>query len=66
MTDWIKCKDKLPEDQVRVLIFTKYKGDAIAKRCGNGDWYLDKNDYLAVYHANEVTHWMPLPNDPEE
>jgi len=48
------------------LIFTKYKGNAIAKRCGNGDWYLDKNDYLAVYHANEVTHWMPLPNDPEE
>lgn len=59
--DWISVRDRLPEDQVEVLVATRSK---------NGVRNIDKG-YLAIDHfihrgCAEVTHWMPLPEPPKE
>ena len=59
--DWISVRDRLPEDQVEVLVATRSK---------NGVRNIDKG-YLAIDHfihrgRAEVTHWMPLPELPKE
>lgn len=59
--DWISVRDRLPEDQVEVLVATRSK---------NGVRNIDKG-YLAIDHfihrgCAEVTHWMPMPALPKE
>lgn len=59
--EWISVRDRLPEDQVEVLVATRSK---------NGVRNIDKG-YLAIDHfihrgCAEVTHWMPLPALPKE
>ena len=59
--EWISVRDRLPEDQVEVLVATRSK---------NGVRNIDKG-YLAIDHFihrghAEVTHWMPLPELPKE
>jgi hypothetical protein len=59
--EWISVRDRLPEDQVEVLVATRSK---------NGVRNIDKG-YLAIDHFihrghAEVTHWMPLPEPPKE
>ena len=59
--EWIRVRDRLPEDQVEVLVATRSK---------NGVRNIDKG-YLAIDHfihrgRAEVTHWMPLPEPPKE
>lgn len=59
---WISVDDKLPEDDARYLCYTI---DALCEVCiyyGDGEW-------IAPDFANwtrYVTHWMPLPEPPEE
>ena len=57
--EWISVKDKLPEKDVRVLVYlktdrsyTKIDTDRLDDR-GFVRWF------------NDVTHWMPLPEPPE-
>ena len=57
--NWISVRDRLPEDQVEVLVATRSK---------NGVRNIDQG-YLAIDHflhrgRAEVTHWMPLPEPP--
>lgn len=59
--EWISVRDRLPEDQVEVLVATRSK---------NGVRNIDKG-YLAIDHfihrgCAEVTHWMPMPALPKE
>lgn len=59
--DWISVRDRLPEDQVEVLVATRSK---------NGVRNIDKG-YLAIDHfihrgRAEVTHWLPMPEPPKE
>jgi hypothetical protein len=61
LMNWISVRDRLPEDQVEVLVATRSK---------NGVRNIDKG-YLAIDHfihrgRAEVTHWMPLPELPKE
>ena len=61
LMNWISVRDRLPEDQVEVLVATRSK---------NGVRNIDKG-YLAIDHfihrgRAEVTHWMPLPEFPKE
>ena len=61
ISEWISVRDRLPEDQVEVLVATRSK---------NGVRNIDKG-YLAIDHfihrgCAEVTHWMPLPEPPKE
>ncbi|MGN0787103.1 MAG: DUF551 domain-containing protein [Christensenellales bacterium] len=61
LNEWISVKDKLPEDQVEVLVLT---------RSMKGMRNVDKG-YLSIDHfihrgRAQVTHWMPMPEPPEK
>lgn len=60
MCEWISVKDRLPDEDVRVLVYldsdrsyTKIDTD----RRFEGKW---------VRWGYDVTHWMPLPELPTE
>ncbi|MDO4648090.1 MAG: DUF551 domain-containing protein [Eubacteriales bacterium] len=58
---WIPCSERLPEEESGVLVLTKTK---------KGFQNIDKGfllDGRFVHRGTaEVTHWMPLPELPEE
>ena len=57
MQEWFSVKDRLPEKPMKCLVYTKrgeYGGYEIT--------YYNEGFYLQ--YAN-VTHWMPLPDEPE-
>lgn len=56
---WIKCSERLPKPNTRVLICSREKEVGVAlyqELIGFG--------YIPLY--GEVTHWKPLPQPPEE
>ena len=54
MSKWISVRDKLPEPFVNVVVFSKSQGVGM-------DYYDGK-----YWGFDDVTHWMPLPEPPEE
>lgn len=63
-SEWISVKERLPERFEHVLVYCKkHRGDIFVS-CGyrydNTGWYVD-----GIY-TTVVTHWMPLPEPPEE
>jgi hypothetical protein len=64
MSAWISVEERLPDDGDSVLIFHK-SGDMFTAwyRTWNEDW-CDYNGFLVG--EDEVTHWQPLPEPPEE
>ena len=64
MTDWISVKTRLPYGNEDVLVWVVWP-----TRAGNVDTsFLDEEGNWAMGSAKrfEVTHWMPLPEGPEE
>lgn len=53
-TRWIPCSERLPEAGAEVLVFSRSRGIAV-------DYY-DR----CLFGYADVTHWMPLPEPPEE
>ena len=73
---WISVKDRLPEEGVRVLAVKKLKDgrrDLALATCipeyKHHD-YVTGEDVVEPYWVcggnNNITHWMPLPEMPEE
>ena len=73
---WIPVTERLPEEEQTVLvvrIFLGVKGQVppsvyveIAERIGD-DWCADSDEYkIARSRHTNPTHWMPLPEPPEE
>lgn len=76
---WIKCEDKLPAEG-ECLVFTDYLHPRIEMAyytdclekvdkwdfagVKRGGFY--KSDSEGDYEIARVTHWMPLPDPPEE
>ena len=60
---WTSVKERLPEDDDHYLVWSSYNGCAeVAMYWGDGEWLTD--DIVNI--TRMVTHWMPLPEPPEE
>lgn len=78
--NWISVKDRLPDDHERVLVRLRGAGyDTEKSRIEIatftiGDFFLYykyrdsmTNDLFTIpYCVDRVTHWMPLPEPPED
>lgn len=75
MNKWISVKDRLPEEEVPVLVtYLSYNtGEPITNSIaifseGEWYWYTDPdNDYIEQGPVIvEITHWMPLPEPADD
>lgn len=66
---WISCSDRMPEDTKMLLAFSQ--GQIVA---AYWNWVMSPIDYkkyraftyLSGNILDDVTHWMPLPEPPEQ
>ena len=66
---WISCIDRMPEDTKMLLAFSQ--GEIVA---AYWNWVVNPIDYkkyraftyLSGHILDDVTHWMPLPEPPQE
>ncbi|MGS5037849.1 DUF551 domain-containing protein [Escherichia coli] len=66
---WISCSERMPEDTKMLLAFSQ--GQIVA---AYWNWVMSPIDYkkyraftyLSGYILDDVTHWMPLPEPPQE
>lgn len=68
---WISVNDRIPEQDVYVLCyytdFGKHQYQTVGKLwSANGKWDLDIDSEYDIEDEKVVTHWMPLPEPPEE
>ncbi|EHX2555132.1 DUF551 domain-containing protein [Escherichia coli] len=67
---WISCSERMPDDKQYVWFFGESRGFAGRDTFeGYYDW--SRNKWWAVTDigeepASKVTHWMPLPEPPQE
>ena len=69
--EWVKCADRLPEKGVVVLVFVDYAYHAIKPSTLTAHWTgstfkIGPNSVNFNCDAPVVTHWMPLPQPPEQ
>ena len=71
MDDWISVEERLPEVRTAVLVKDKdYSEPLLGYRCrepyeGKPNWFC-VNTWQKGYRDTTITHWMPLPEPPEE
>jgi len=65
MTEWISVNDKLPNDGEHVLIYSR-KSIYIKLYENNIFYDGDTYCYCPVGLIEEVSHWMPLPEPPND
>lgn len=70
---WISVKDRLPEEDVAVLVYGQILNDppdviGVRRRyIGDQEWkYTWESEDGFIYREDDVTHWMPLPEPPKE
>lgn len=59
MSEWISVKERLPEESTNVLVV--HDGGRVTI-----EWMLSSRKFLYEEIYGYVTHWMPLPEPPEE
>ena len=71
--EWINCKDKLPPEELAVIIYVPSKnghyifiGSIIPENDREKDyfWAVAMSEDLE-FLKEQVTHWMPLPDAPK-
>ncbi len=71
MTEWISVKDRLPKRETEVLGYFKHGKIYVVAQCSWRDnicneWHFSPASYDPdSAEFEELTHWMPLPNPPE-
>ena len=61
---WIPVTERLPEEWVAVLVWSKYGFCEVAVYLGiPGKWRITWNHEL--FEVESITHWMPLPEPPK-
>jgi hypothetical protein len=72
MPQWVSVKDRLPEEDIAVLVYGQVLNDPPdvigVRRRYNGDqeWkHTWESEDGFIYREDDVTHWMPLPKPPE-
>ncbi|EAT7787611.1 DUF551 domain-containing protein [Salmonella enterica] len=67
---WISCSERMPDDKQYVWFFGESRGFAGRDTLeGYYDWSRNKwwaVTYIGEEPASKVTHWMPLPEPPQE
>lgn len=63
VSSWIPCSEKLPEDNVDVLVYDD--GILIARYNSNEEYTSGWMESFECYPLTNATHWMPLPATPE-
>ena len=56
--EWISAEDRMPEEDGDYLVFFP-DGDIEVV-------YYSKKYMFHIYHSHMITHWMPLPDPPED
>ena len=67
VSGWVSVKDRLPEPDENVIIWTKTGCMKYAQYHEDGSinpWYVYEDNARAW--TNVISHWMPLPEPPEE
>ncbi|MEX0398235.1 DUF551 domain-containing protein [Providencia rettgeri] len=57
-TNWVKCSDKMPEKDVRVMAIWNGMPTILCLFSITGLW--DDGDFYSCIPLEDVTHWMPL------
>ena len=60
LSEWISIHDRMPKVAEDVITFSEHKFQIDIGFFINNQWHSDRGDLPTV------THWMPLPNPPEE
>ena len=60
--DWISVKDRLPEPPAQCLVFS----DKARRPRGMETATYTNLGWMTAAYFPEITHWMPLPEPPEE
>lgn len=56
MSEWISCKDRMPDKDGRYLVCEQYSHEWISTSfLRNGRW-----------DNNQITHWQPITEPPNE
>ena len=66
--EWVSVKDRLPEENKDVLVFTELGKMAVAFYEGGIYWYLyigDNGEGGYELNGEKITHWVQLPKPPE-
>lgn len=70
MSQWIKCSERMPEDFIDVLVCTEefqiHEGFRLVYGDGNSVWKLYCYNKIYENEVVIITHWMPLPEPPQE
>lgn len=63
--EWISVEDRLPEQICNCLIYFSAHVDISIRSIGWAFFNSQKKFFIATCYADNVTHWMPLPETPE-
>ena len=70
--EWIKKCDQLPKEGEYVLIHPPYRCTVFSEeprhvvRWKNGRFIYYSNNYIQNVSWKDITHWMPLPQNPKQ
>ena len=65
---WVPVSERLPEDRATVLVAFKNREILTATYYKRYEGFGGVENYwdIAGWHSGNVTHWMPLPQPPED